>query len=220
MTGRGNNTYLLPGEDGEAILIDAGVGEPQHLAEIARQLAAHRAQLRRVLVTHAHADHASGAPALAAGAPARDVRQVPLARGGRSISGRLDAARRRRPCESGSGGDDPLRRAPHSRTLAGSSGVLARINAHRVHRRSDRRRQQRDDPREPRRQPRSITWRRSSGCWRWRRACCFRRTGRAMDDPRRAHSRLSGTPAHAGAPGHGRLAGGPRHRAGHRRIHL
>ena len=70
MTGRGNNTYLIAGADGAAMLIDAGVGEPRHLAEIDRQLAArHRARLDRVLVTHGHADHASGAPALASAHP-------------------------------------------------------------------------------------------------------------------------------------------------------
>lgn len=63
MTGRGNNTYLLPGRS--AVLIDAGVGDPLHLAEIERRLAEHHARLGRVLVTHAHADHASGAPRLA-----------------------------------------------------------------------------------------------------------------------------------------------------------
>jgi hydroxyacylglutathione hydrolase len=69
MTGRGNNTYLIAGGDGTATLIDAGVGQPQHLAEIDQQLAGHRARLERVLVTHGHADHASGAPALAVAHP-------------------------------------------------------------------------------------------------------------------------------------------------------
>src|SRR5437899_2808538 len=41
MTGRGNNTYLIAGGDGTATLIDAGVGDTRHLAEIDRQLAAH-----------------------------------------------------------------------------------------------------------------------------------------------------------------------------------
>src|SRR6266852_4603425 len=35
MTGSGNNTYLLVGDRGPATLIDAGVGEPQHLADLA-----------------------------------------------------------------------------------------------------------------------------------------------------------------------------------------
>lgn len=65
MTGPGNNTYLLVGPDGDAALIDAGVGEPRHLAAINHHLDERGARLARVLVTHGHADHASGAPALA-----------------------------------------------------------------------------------------------------------------------------------------------------------
>ena len=61
-TGSGNNTWLLSGR-GPA-LIDAATGEPRHVAALAAVLG--RAPLARVLVTHGHADHASGAPALAA----------------------------------------------------------------------------------------------------------------------------------------------------------
>jgi glyoxylase-like metal-dependent hydrolase (beta-lactamase superfamily II) len=68
MTGPGNNTYLLV-DAGEATLVDAGVGHPDHLSAIAAALAAHRARLTSVLVTHAHGDHAAGAPALAAAYP-------------------------------------------------------------------------------------------------------------------------------------------------------
>jgi glyoxylase-like metal-dependent hydrolase (beta-lactamase superfamily II) len=66
MTGRGNNTYLLVGAGAAATLIDAGVGDRRHLMEIEHQLALGRARLSQVLVTHAHADHASGTPELAA----------------------------------------------------------------------------------------------------------------------------------------------------------
>ena len=62
LTGAGNNTYLLLGR--EPALIDAATGEPRHLAALDEALG--RAPLSRVLVTHAHADHASGAPGLAA----------------------------------------------------------------------------------------------------------------------------------------------------------
>ena len=69
MTGGGNNTYLLVGADHDAVLVDAGVGDPRHLAAIEAELARHSARLARVLVTHGHADHASGAPALRAAYP-------------------------------------------------------------------------------------------------------------------------------------------------------
>ncbi len=69
MTGRGNNTYLICGASGEALLVDAGVGAPMHLAAIGEALDSAGARLRRVLVTHGHADHASGAPAIAAAHP-------------------------------------------------------------------------------------------------------------------------------------------------------
>jgi glyoxylase-like metal-dependent hydrolase (beta-lactamase superfamily II) len=77
MTGPGNNTYLVVGSVGEAALIDAGVGHSQHLTELADRLSAERCQLRHVLVTHGHADHASGAPALAGHHPAAAFSKFP-----------------------------------------------------------------------------------------------------------------------------------------------
>lgn len=64
-TGAGNNTYLLAPEGQPACLIDAGVGTEDHLAAIETHTAVRRSPLCDVLVTHAHLDHASGAPALA-----------------------------------------------------------------------------------------------------------------------------------------------------------
>lgn len=72
-TGAGNNTYLLPGR--ESALIDAATGEPGHLAGLDAALAG--APLRRVLVTHGHADHVSGAPALAARWPEARLCKMP-----------------------------------------------------------------------------------------------------------------------------------------------
>ncbi|HEX7137844.1 MAG TPA: MBL fold metallo-hydrolase [Vicinamibacterales bacterium] len=65
MTGAGNNTYLIIGNTGSALLVDAGVGTPAHVADLAAALDARNARLIEVLVTHGHADHASGATRLA-----------------------------------------------------------------------------------------------------------------------------------------------------------
>ena len=72
MTGAGNWTWLLPGRT--ATLIDAGTGEPQHLAALTAALGA--TPLAQVLITHAHTDHASGAPAIAAGMPGARFRKM------------------------------------------------------------------------------------------------------------------------------------------------
>jgi glyoxylase-like metal-dependent hydrolase (beta-lactamase superfamily II) len=64
MTGDGNNTFLIAGDDGRAALIDAGQGSAQHLRLIDGQLRRGGQFLHRVLVTHAHPDHASGASAI------------------------------------------------------------------------------------------------------------------------------------------------------------
>jgi glyoxylase-like metal-dependent hydrolase (beta-lactamase superfamily II) len=61
MTGPGNTTWLIPGR--VPTLIDAGTGELQHLDALETALAGSR--LARVLVTHGHVDHASGAAAIA-----------------------------------------------------------------------------------------------------------------------------------------------------------
>lgn len=75
MTGSGNNTYLLIGRNGSATLIDSGVGEPRHLAELTAALGGGR--LDAVLVTHGHRDHAAGAPAIAAAHPAASFSKLP-----------------------------------------------------------------------------------------------------------------------------------------------
>jgi glyoxylase-like metal-dependent hydrolase (beta-lactamase superfamily II) len=60
LTGAGNNTWFIDGA--EPALIDAGVGSANHVAALARALKGR--SLRRVIVTHHHADHASGLTAL------------------------------------------------------------------------------------------------------------------------------------------------------------
>jgi glyoxylase-like metal-dependent hydrolase (beta-lactamase superfamily II) len=71
-TGAGNWTYLIPGD--QPLLIDAGVGRTEHLEAIA---AAVPDGPSRVLVTHAHPDHAGGAPALAARWPSIAFSKMP-----------------------------------------------------------------------------------------------------------------------------------------------
>jgi glyoxylase-like metal-dependent hydrolase (beta-lactamase superfamily II) len=66
----GNNTYLLPGR--VPTLIDAGVGKPEHVDDIARELAGDTLAL--VLVTHGHPDHAGGIQAIVSRWPAARVR--------------------------------------------------------------------------------------------------------------------------------------------------
>lgn len=67
-TGDGNTTWLIAGRT--PVLIDAGPGDGRHADDVVAALAG--ARLSRVLVTHAHGDHAGGAAALAARMP--DVR--------------------------------------------------------------------------------------------------------------------------------------------------
>jgi glyoxylase-like metal-dependent hydrolase (beta-lactamase superfamily II) len=69
MTGAGNNTYLIDGD--VPTLIDAGVGAPGHIDALAAAL--DKRPLMRVVVTHGHADHASGVPALRARWPDLDA---------------------------------------------------------------------------------------------------------------------------------------------------
>ena len=72
-TGAGNNTYLLPGR--EPTLIDAAMGDPRHVAGLERGLGS--AGLARVLVTHAHVDHAAGCAGLAERWPAAEFVKIP-----------------------------------------------------------------------------------------------------------------------------------------------
>lgn len=72
MTGSGNWTYLVPGP--RPLLVDAGVGHASHLDDVFA-VAPHGPAA--VVVTHAHADHVSGAPALHARTPAARFLKVP-----------------------------------------------------------------------------------------------------------------------------------------------
>ncbi len=65
MTGSGNWTYLIRGA--APLLIDAGVGQPAHLEALFTEVPGGPST---VVVTHGHADHASGAPAIGDRVPA------------------------------------------------------------------------------------------------------------------------------------------------------
>lgn len=92
LTGAGNNTWLVDGR--VPTLVDAGVGHASHVETVARHLGGRA--LARVLITHGHGDHASGAPAIRSRWPAVDVRKFvtggeadwrPLADGDRLLAG-------------------------------------------------------------------------------------------------------------------------------------
>ncbi len=70
-TGTGNWTYVIPGV--APVLIDAGVGKPEHVAALADAMPDGPAV---VIVTHAHSDHASGAPVLRERWPATVFRKI------------------------------------------------------------------------------------------------------------------------------------------------
>jgi glyoxylase-like metal-dependent hydrolase (beta-lactamase superfamily II) len=73
ITGAGNWTWLIPGA--VPTLIDAGTGDPRHLDALSAALDG--APLAQVLVTHAHGDHASGAPAIAGRMPGARFAKMP-----------------------------------------------------------------------------------------------------------------------------------------------
>lgn len=77
MTGDGNSTFLIPGDAGGAVLIDAGQGRATHLQLIAEHLRRINSRLDRVLVTHGHPDHASGALAISQAYPATRFYKYP-----------------------------------------------------------------------------------------------------------------------------------------------
>ena len=110
MTGAGNNTYLLDGA--EPTLVDAGIGSPGHIEALAAALADR--PLARVIVTHGHADHASGVPALRARWPGLDACKFVVddaaALGGWTMPSRRVVAAH--------GRTDRQRRRPHTRRRA------------------------------------------------------------------------------------------------------
>ena len=71
-TGEGNWTYLIDGDP--PVLIDAGVGNASHLDAIDTAAGNRRLHL---VVTHAHSDHISGAPAIRERRPATLLSKMP-----------------------------------------------------------------------------------------------------------------------------------------------
>jgi glyoxylase-like metal-dependent hydrolase (beta-lactamase superfamily II) len=72
LTGAGNWTYLIAGD--EPVLIDAGIGLPEHLEAI--DAAAGTGDVHLV-VTHAHSDHIAGAPAIRERRPSTRLSKMP-----------------------------------------------------------------------------------------------------------------------------------------------
>ncbi len=76
MTGDGNQTWLIAGAS--TVLVDAGSGEPTHREALRQALnAAGGAALDMLVITHAHADHMAGAPAIHAEWPGAHVAKHP-----------------------------------------------------------------------------------------------------------------------------------------------
>lgn len=61
MTLDGTNTYLVGTPGGDAIIVDPGPDDPQHLAAVRRVIAARDVTVAGMFVTHRHADHAAAA---------------------------------------------------------------------------------------------------------------------------------------------------------------
>lgn len=74
LTGPGSNTYFIDGN--VPTLVDTASGSPRHLDDLANAVDA-GACLAQALVTHAHPDHAGGAPAIARRWPATVFRKFP-----------------------------------------------------------------------------------------------------------------------------------------------
>lgn len=79
-TGEGNWTYLIDGD--VPVLIDAGVGNPAHLDAID---AAVGDRALHLVVTHAHSDHISGAPAIVERHPSTRLSKMPWAERDRGL---------------------------------------------------------------------------------------------------------------------------------------
>lgn len=66
MTLDGTNTYVIGAAgSGEAIVLDPGPDDPDHLARVDAELARRDARVRQIVVTHRHVDHAEAAHAWA-----------------------------------------------------------------------------------------------------------------------------------------------------------
>ena len=198
MTGAGNNTYLLAER--------RWIGGPGRCRR--RRACAPRrdrggargrdAQLRPVLVTHGHRDHAAGAPALAAAHPRR-VRQVSWPEEDHRVPRALAADRRRRRDLASAASRSPFCTRPGTRRITWRSGTSRARTA--LHRRSRRPRQQRDDPLEPRRRPGAVPrLARAAAARSSPRGCCPRTV-------RRSTIRRRCLPATSRAPPDARAAG-------------
>lgn len=89
-TFQGTNTFLIG--DRELAVLDPGPDDPVHLQALLRAIGS--ADVRHILVSHSHRDHAPGAQPLkaATGAPVSAALRAPTKAGAGGTSRRLDAA--------------------------------------------------------------------------------------------------------------------------------